>query len=99
MSVLLTTPALIYLVRARKRSFLVAGAWTALGLLLIPLVTYYNTGSWQFGYRFSLDLMTPVLVLLAVAAGQRVDWAMRILILLGVAVNAWGVYWFLNPAL
>ena len=41
-------------------------------LLFIPLVTHYNTGMWQFGNRFSLDLMTPVLALLALAAGQRV---------------------------
>ena len=96
MSLLLTTPALVYLVKARKRSLLVAGAWIALGLLFIPLVTYYNTGTWQFGYRFSLDLMTPILVLLAVAAGQRVGWEMRILIIIGVVVNLCGVYWFLN---
>ena len=99
MSMLLTTPALVYLVKARKRSLLVAGAWIALGLLFIPLVTYYNTGTWQFGYRFSLDLMTPILVLLAIAAGQRVGWEMRILIIIGVLVNLCGVYWFLNPLL
>ena len=97
MSLLLTTPALVYLLEARQRSALVLGAWLALGLLLIPLVSYYNTGWWQFGYRFSLDFMTPVMVLLAVGAGARVGWKMRLLILLGVLVNAWGVWWFLNP--
>jgi hypothetical protein len=97
MSLLLTTPALVYLLEARQRSALVLGAWLAFGLLLIPLVSYYNTGWWQFGYRFSLDFMTPVFVLLAVGAGARVGWKMRLLILLGVLVNAWGVWWFLNP--
>lgn len=94
MSLLLTTPALIYLARARQRSWLVVGGWVAFGLLLIPLLLYYNTGWWQFGYRFSLDFMTPVMVLLAVAARTRVTWSMRTLILLGSLVNLYGVLWW-----
>jgi hypothetical protein len=96
MSVLLTTPALFYLVRAwrRRREPFVGGAWLATGLLLIPILLYYNTGWRQFGYRFSLDFMIPLVVLLAVAAGRRVTWPMRSLILLGVLINAWGVVWW-----
>jgi hypothetical protein len=96
MSVLLTTPALFYLVRAwrRRGEPLVRGAWIATGLLLIPILLYYNTGWRQFGYRFSLDFMIPLIVLLAVAAGPRVTWPMRSLILLGVLINAWGVVWW-----
>lgn len=95
MSVLLTTPALFFLVRAwRRRELFVRSAWLATGLLLIPILLYYNTGWRQFGYRFSLDFMIPVMVLLAVAARHRVTWPMRSLILLGVLVNAWGVIWW-----
>jgi hypothetical protein len=98
MSVFLTTPALFYLVRAwRRREPLARGAWIAVGLLLIPLLLYYNTGWRQFGYRFSLDFIIPLLVLLAVAAGSRITWPMRALILVGVLINAWGVvWWFTN---
>lgn len=94
MSLLLTTPALLYLARARRRSWLVLGGWVAFGLLLIPLLLYYNTGWWQFGYRFSLDFIAPVLVLLAVAADRRLSWSMRLLILVGVLVNFGGVLWW-----
>jgi len=96
MGVLLTTPALFYLVRVwrRRREPFVGGAWLATGLLLIPILLYYNTGWRQFGYRFSLDFMIPLIVLLAVAAGRRVTWPMRSLILLGVLINAWGVVWW-----
>lgn len=94
MSLLLTTPALIFLLRARKRSPLVVGAWLAVALLVISLWLYYNTGWGQFGYRFSLDFMTPVLVLLAVSAGPRLGRFMRLAILAGVLVNLWGVWWF-----
>lgn len=94
MSLLLTTPALLYLVRARQRSWVVLGGWVAFGLLLIPLLLYYNTGWWQFGYRFSLDFMPTVMVLLAFAARTRVSWSMRALILAGVLVNLVGVLWW-----
>lgn len=94
MSLLLTTPALLYLARARQRSWLVLSAWIAVALLLIPLLLYYNTGWGQFGYRFSLDFMTPVMVLLALAARTRVSGSLRVLILLGVAVNLYGVLWW-----
>ena len=94
MSLLLTTPALVYLVKARRGTPLVIGAWLAVGLLLVPLVLYYNTGWYQFGYRFSLDFMVPVMALLAVAAGERVSWPLRGLILAGVAVNLAGVLWW-----
>lgn len=94
MSLLLTTPALVCLVRARQRSPVVIGAWVAFGLLVILLATYYNTGWRQFGYRFSLDFMIPIMVLLAFAAGRRVSWQMRTLILLGLLVNAYGLHWW-----
>lgn len=94
MSLLLTTPALLYLLWAHKRTPLVAGAWLALGLLLVPLLLYYNTGWWQFGYRFSLDFMIPVMVLLASALRSPLGWLPRMLILAGIAVNAYGLLWW-----
>jgi hypothetical protein len=94
MSLLLTTPAIIYLARARGRSPIVWGGWLALILLMVPLLLYYNTGWWQFGYRFSLDFMTPLLVLLAVAADRQPTWAMRLLIVLGILVNGYGLLWW-----
>lgn len=94
MSLLLTTPALIYLGRAWCREAWVIASWVAVALLLMPLLLYYNTGWWQFGYRFSLDFMPPVLMLLAVAAGKAVSVRMRFLILLGGVVNLYGVVWW-----
>src|SRR5260221_13722595 len=97
MSLLLSSPAFLSLIRPWQRSALVIGAWLSVGLSLIPLLAYYNTGWWQFGYRFSLDYMTPLVLLIAVGAGERVGWTLRVLILLGIVANAWGAWWFLNP--
>jgi hypothetical protein len=93
MSLLLTTPALVYLSRASSGGWLAAGAWTSFALLMIPLLLYYSTGWIQFGYRYSLDFMVPVMVLMALAAGKRVSTGMRCLILAGVLVNFAGVVW------
>ncbi len=94
MSLLFTTPALIYLARPRQRSWLVVGGWLAVVLLLIPLLCYYNTGWWQFGYRFSLDFMVPVMVLLALAVRTRLSASWRMLIGLGIVANLYGVFWW-----
>ncbi len=95
MSIFLTTPALLYVFRARRRREpLVRGAWLAVGLTLVPLLLYYNTGWRQFGYRFSLDFFIPLLILLAVAVGPRLTRVMRFWIAAGVLINAWGVIWW-----
>ncbi|MCL6649013.1 MAG: hypothetical protein K6U89_11830 [Chloroflexi bacterium] len=91
MSVLLTTPALVLLPCARRPRLLVVAAWLAIVLLLVPLMTYYNTGYKQFGYRFSLDLMPAALLLLALASGRQLAGWVVALIGVGIVVNAWGV--------
>lgn len=97
MSLLLTTPAMLVALRARTPRPLVLAGFVSILLLAVPLVTYYNTGWWQFGYRFSLDFMTPLFVLIAIGARARAGWLLRAGIAVGVVVNAWGTWWFLNP--
>jgi len=94
MSLFFTTPALVYVFRARPLRPVVLGAWLAVGAVLVPLLTYNNTGYWQFGYRFALDFVGPALVLVAVGCRGRVTWVMRGLIATGTIVNLWGVRWW-----
>jgi hypothetical protein len=94
MSLLLTTPALVYLWRARAPRALAVGGWLALVLLLVPVLLYYNTGWAQFGYRFSLEFMVPVMVLLGLGVRSRTG-GFRLLVVAGVIVNACGTAWWL----
>jgi hypothetical protein len=94
MSLLLTAPALVHLVRARG-GVLATGAWVSLGATLVPLLLYYNTGWAQFGYRFALEFLLPVLVLLAHAIGPAPSRTFRVLVTLGVVVDALGTVWWL----
>jgi hypothetical protein len=94
MSIFLTTPALVLLVRARPASTWSWSAWISALLLLTPLLLYFNTGSAQFGYRFLMDLIVPLLALFALALGERVSTSAKLLIWLGVLVNYLGLLWF-----
>ncbi len=91
MSLLLTSPALLLLIGLRRGDAVSRGCWLAVGLTLIPLMLYYNTGWRQFGYRFSLDFFAPLIVLLACRVGVRFSRELAALVALGVLVNAWGV--------
>jgi hypothetical protein len=98
MALLFTTPAFLYLAVFVRRTFNLVGAatWLSIGLVLVPLLLYYNTGWWQFGYRFSLDFTAPLLVLMALAGATRLTRSMQALIVLSIAINAWGTTWFMD---
>ncbi len=98
LSVFLTSPGLLLALRAdwRKRETIALGV-TAL-LVLAPSLLYYGGGWWQFGYRYALDCFPFVMALCAMAAARHgVGWVWRGLILFGVAVGTYGVYWNYNP--
>jgi hypothetical protein len=94
LSIFLVTPVLVYLVRSLRRELWVLGAWLSILAVLVPLALYYNTGAWQFGYKYILDFIVPVIPLLALAAGKRIPWPMRLLILASVLINGYGVLWW-----
>jgi hypothetical protein len=95
MSILLTSPGLLFAIRADWRG---RTAWLLLGTavaVLVPTLLYYGGGWLQFGYRYFLDSVPFVIALCGLAAVRRgrVRWGWRILIAVGVVVNAIGVYW------
>jgi len=97
LSVLVTSPGLLIAVRAdwRRRETIALGL-TAL-LVLLPSLLYYGGGWWQFGYRYALDCFPFVMALCAMAAARHgIGWRWRALILFGVAVNLYAVYWNYN---
>jgi len=98
MSVLLTSPALLFAIWAPWRD---PRAWWLLGAAiaaLIPSLLYYGGGWLQYGFRYFLDSI-PFLVALCAMAGAgrgRIRWGWRILIVVGLGVNLVGVYWAYN---
>jgi hypothetical protein len=93
-SILLTMPALLYLLRARLRDPLVAWCLAAAGLALVPDLLHGNVGFAQFGYRFILDALPYLWIALALTMRERLghpDRLARAALLAGVVVNAYGL--------
>ena len=98
MSVLLTSPGLLFALRADRRrpqTWLLA---VAAVLVLIPTLLYYGGGWLQYGYRYFLDSVPFVIALCGLAAVARdgIGWGWKVLILVGIAVMGIGVYWAYN---
>ena len=94
MSLLLTTPAFIYLFRRQKMNAWKLGALASVLLNLCLLVMYHNTGNFQFGYSYLLDFLVPLLLLLAAGFEEKLPRLFTALVLLSIAINLLGTIWF-----
>jgi hypothetical protein len=95
MSVFITSPGLLYAVRADwrdRKSWFLLGAAIA---VLIPTLLYYGGGWLQYGFRYFLDSVPFVLALcgLAAARRRRIGWGWWVLFAFGTVVMFAGVYW------
>ena len=91
-SLLLTTPILLWLVKARSMLPLVAYGWVAIALGLTPDLLHGAHGFAQFGYRFILDVLPIMLLLLGWVFRERISIEARVAIAIGILVNAYGVW-------
>jgi hypothetical protein len=99
MSILFTSPGLLYALRAPWRESRSWWLLLAAVLVLTPTLLYYGGGWLQYGYRYVLDSIPFVWVLCALAArrdaekGGGMGLAWQLLVAFGVLVGAIGVYW------
>lgn len=93
LSMLITTPALAYLLWPRQKSSLHTALWlTVLPIALLSFL-YQNDGWVQFGFRFSIDYLFALMMLLAIG-NRPITRTWKALILVGVAVNLFGAITF-----
>jgi hypothetical protein len=59
----------------------------------IPSLLYQNSGYYQFGYRFSLDYLVFLVMLLAVGS-RRLSWIWKTLMVLAIGINLFGAITF-----
>ncbi len=88
-----TTPILLLLLWPRDRNALHRPLWITTALVALPSLLYMNSGWVQFGYRFSLDYIVFLLMLLAIG-GRPLTRFVKALIITGVIVNAFGAATF-----
>ncbi len=88
-----TTPVLFYILWPKARdSFYTALACTA-GVIAMINLLYQNSGWVQFGYRFSLDYMAFLLIMVA-ASGRKFGKLFFFLVAFSIAVNLFGAITF-----
>lgn len=93
MAIWLTTPAFIYAFFAGIKNRLAIGCWIT--IILIAFVDFCH-GTWgfaQFGYRYAVDFYPFLFLLTIKGIGDAIKWHHKILIILGIIVNLWGVLW------
>jgi hypothetical protein len=93
-SILAMTPAVVYSIRRLKLNWWTAGAWVSIALSIVLFLFYHNTGSWQLGYRYLIDFILPVLLLMGLGIGKRPSWLFILLAVIGIIGNTAGIYWW-----
>jgi len=93
MGLLLASPWLLLLARARTRFPQRRGLALATLAVAATVLLYHNSGQVQFSYRFALDFLPLVLVLLVVGGGARGRW-FPALVLVAAVVQLYGAWMF-----
>ena len=99
MSILITTPAVIYVIFAGIRNKTALACWSAIIPVALVSFTHGGYGWIQFGYRFALDFYPFLLVLIALGIKSQLKdnddlrWHHKTLIIISILVNIWGILW------
>jgi hypothetical protein len=88
-----TTPILLLVLWPREKPPLHRALWITIALVALPTLFYQNTGWVQFGYRFSLDYLAFVILLLAIG-GRPFGRVTKALIVAGILINLFGAWSF-----
>jgi hypothetical protein len=88
-----TTPVLLLLAWPAHGGAFHRALWITAAAVATPILLYQNSGWIQFGYRFSLDYL-PFLILLLAVGGRRFGRVAYALAAIGIAVNLFGAITF-----
>jgi hypothetical protein len=93
LAIWVTTPILLLVLWPRVKTALHRPLWITTAVVALPSLLYMNSGWVQFGYRFSLDYMVFLMMLLAIG-GRPLSKLAKALIIAGIAVNLFGAATF-----
>jgi hypothetical protein len=88
-----TTPILWFVVWPRDTGPLHRTLWLCVAAVALPSLLYQNSGWVQFGYRFGLDYVALLVMLLAIGGRPLTRFA-RALIVAGIVINLFGAITF-----
>jgi hypothetical protein len=93
LSMLVTSPALLYLLWPRNTPTIHRALWLTVAPIALLSFLYQNDGWVQFGFRFSIDYLFALMMLLAIG-NRPLTKTFKMLIVIGVAVNLFGAITF-----
>ena len=88
-----TTPAFIFTLKSNFREAVTWSAWIAIFAIAFVIFTKGLSG-WGFGYRYAVDFYPFLFVLAVRGMGRQLKWYHKLLIIMGIVVNFWGVIAF-----
>ena len=92
--ILYTSPLLFYSLAPNLKNSLQRNLFLAALFGALPSFTHYMQGWVQFGYRFVLDFIVFLMIILAIKF--RPTKKTFVLVLISLIVNIWGVIWAIN---
>ena len=95
-SIFLSCPFLIYLFRIGARdATLKTLAWVSIAVLTFVLWLHGNPGGWQISYRYAMELLPWMFLILLESSPKRVSLTEVALLIASIAINAYTMWLFL----
>jgi hypothetical protein len=92
LSIVLSTPLMLWLVKGDRRDPRVVYAAIGAAVAAIPIITHGNVGFTQYGYRFSLDVQPLLFVVLATAFTRGISRPAVIAGVIGIVSSAYAIW-------
>jgi len=92
LSILITTPVVLWLVKARSWAPLIVFGWIAVVLGILPDITHGGVGWTQYGYRRILDVAPVLFLMLGWVFRNGMSVEAKAAIVAGIGVMAYGIY-------
>lgn len=70
----------------------ISALWVAGVATIIPSLMIYSSGWMQFGYRYSLDITVPLMLLAVFGVRGRISWLFTIGILFSIGMHVSGIF-------
>lgn len=86
LAIWVTSPLFLYLFKMKREKYTISAAVTIL-FLAMPSLLYFGVGFSQFGYRYSLDFLPFLLLILLPTFKKNLPKLAKMLIVFGIAFN------------
>lgn len=96
LSILFTTPAFLWTIRARTPNWSTLGAWLSIAAISVPILLHADPGGLEFGYRYALDFYPFAFLLMVRGMEGELNFEKGLAIGLSFLVNLWGMWAFLT---